>query len=740
MVNLEWSGLVLLAESAAENTSQSPTEQLLEFVNSHPIFGWLFAVLFFIATVMGAIATVIGAISNITKYFRKSEAVTPEQLQKYRQSVISKVGRRIAERRSSSLNDLNPVTLERSQTIRQGNQRKNYSAHKHQKNTSFLNRVFSQFGHSKLTEVKPDQPTIEIFEHKDVKGRLLILGDAGSGKTNELLTLADDLLYKCSSVDEPIPVIFELSEWTEKFEFEEWLGQQLLENYQVPLTVSEIWIRNSQLLPLLDGLDELRRIEEESITPEDVDRLRKDKQVKCVEAINDFLAGHRFTKLVVCCRNNEYESLNAEREFGNFKGEIYLKPLENQQIEDYLVKDLQKGWLWNELQSQPQLLDLVKSPLFLMMLVVAYSQRERQPIRSEKELVEAYITAQLRKSRRSKHYSDKKARHYLGWLATRLESFGQAEFLIERLQPYWFERKSFIQEYRIILCLMAGFCFGIPCLLITSFRYGLFLGISLSIFLGLWIAICSVFMTQFDFFMNIVPRESISISWHSIRMDTKDLIYQAPSLLMFTLFLSFVYWVFEPIREMQYELDTHDFFDINLWLYAIQQIAKKAGVFMLTCVYGFTMIAIILIFLAFLRGIRLNALNAFERDRPNQGIITSLKNGSSSMILFTALAMLFAYVFKFVSEQKVFSSIFFDPLSIILWAILIGLFFGLSTSLKHISLRIILWRYGFSPWDYEKFLEHASEYRFVQRVGGRYRFAHDLLRKQFAETYRETSS
>ncbi len=37
------------------------------------------------------------------------------------------------------------------------------------------------------------------------------------------------------------------------------------------------------------------------------------------------------------------------------------------------------------------------------------------------------------------------------------------------------------------------------------------------------------------------------------------------------------------------------------------------------------------------------------------------------------------------------------------------------------------------PWNYAKFLEYAANLRFIQRVGGRYRFMHDLLRKHFAQ-------
>jgi hypothetical protein len=61
-----------------------------------------------------------------------------------------------------------------------------------------------------------------------------------------------------------------------------------------------------------------------------------------------------------------------------------------------------------------------------------------------------------------------------------------------------------------------------------------------------------------------------------------------------------------------------------------------------------------------------------------------------------------------------------------------GLGVGLDTVVRHCSLRLVLYRVGYSPWNYARFLNHAAKHRFIQRVGGRYRFMHDLLRKHFA--------
>ena len=68
-------------------------------------------------------------------------------------------------------------------------------------------------------------------------------------------------------------------------------------------------------------------------------------------------------------------------------------------------------------------------------------------------------------------------------------------------------------------------------------------------------------------------------------------------------------------------------------------------------------------------------------------------------------------------------------------AILFGVIGGLvpgAACIQHFTLRVVLWCFGMSPFRYAAFLNHATERMILQRVGGRYRFIHDLLREHFA--------
>lgn len=65
-----------------------------------------------------------------------------------------------------------------------------------------------------------------------------------------------------------------------------------------------------------------------------------------------------------------------------------------------------------------------------------------------------------------------------------------------------------------------------------------------------------------------------------------------------------------------------------------------------------------------------------------------------------------------------------------------GLFCSLipgAACLQHLTLRFILWKNKFIPWNYACFLDYATERIFLQKVGGGYIFIHRMLMEHFAQ-------
>jgi eukaryotic-like serine/threonine-protein kinase len=109
----------------------------------------------------------------------------------------------------------------------------------------------------------------------ELGGGLLILGAPGSGKTTALLELARDLIDRAEADQAyPIPVVLNLSSWAlRRPALYEWLIEELHSRYRVPRSIGRQWLVKNELLPLLDGLDEVAR----------------PHRVGCVMSINSFL-------------------------------------------------------------------------------------------------------------------------------------------------------------------------------------------------------------------------------------------------------------------------------------------------------------------------------------------------------------------------------------------------------------------------------------------------------------------
>src|SRR5262249_50195056 len=134
---------------------------------------------------------------------------------------------------------------------------------------------------------------VQVFDAMDQA--LLILGAPGSGKTTLLLELARDLLTRAGDDPaHPIPVVFPLATWSvSRKPLVEWLRDELNFRYDVPRAIAQQWVGSDLLLPLLDGLDEVKA----------------EHRAACVAAINAFRQSHGLLPLVITSRMADYEAL-----------------------------------------------------------------------------------------------------------------------------------------------------------------------------------------------------------------------------------------------------------------------------------------------------------------------------------------------------------------------------------------------------------------------------------------------
>lgn len=299
------------------------------------------------------------------------------------------------------------------------------------------------------TGIEHTQHIVEVYD--EVDGELLILGEPGAGKTTLLLELTRELVERCRR-DElfPIPVIFHLSGWAERMvSLEVWLAEELNLKYQVPLQVAQKWIDNDEILPLLDGLDEV----EQAARP------------ACVEAINTYRQKHGFLPMVVCCRTSDYASLPTRLVLGMA---VEVQPLTYGQIHGYISKSGQDLTMMEAaLKTDPGLYEIVSTPLMLNILAYSSQEMSQEEVRtlqsSRYKVFEHYIERLLRKEA-TRRYTPAKIQRWLSWLAWRMTEHSQVEFYVERMQPDWLSggrqhhqyQRFVIRIVTLIQCIMGG--------------------------------------------------------------------------------------------------------------------------------------------------------------------------------------------------------------------------------------------------------------------------------------------
>jgi nucleoside phosphorylase/DNA polymerase III delta prime subunit len=273
--------------------------------------------------------------------------------------------------------------------------------------------------------------------YEDADGELLILGEPGAGKTTLLLELARDLLKQAErDENRPIPVIFNLSSWTTKnSSLDLWLVEELQVKYQVPRKVGRTWVEANQILPLLDGLDEV----------EEADRSH------CIDIINAYRQEHPLP-LAICSRRAEY---TAQKRLLRLQSAVLIQPLTEDQIVAYLSSiGLPLEGLRAAIQDDSVLQEMVKTPLMLSILTLTYNGQsvgnvsEMHSLETRRRQVFATYTQRMLQRRSvSKYYQLSQTVYWLRWLARQMQVHSQTEFHIERMQMGWLPQKKFYEFF-----------------------------------------------------------------------------------------------------------------------------------------------------------------------------------------------------------------------------------------------------------------------------------------------------
>ena len=630
--------------------------------------------------------------------------------------------------------------------------------------------------------VPPGRSMESLFN--DAGKALLILGQAGSGKTISLLALGRDLMDLADDEEsQALPVVFNLSTWTGHTPLLDWLVEELKSKYFVPADYGGPLLKGHVVLLLLDGLDEVRA----------------ESRAACVDAINEFVRETGVRGIAVCCRTEEYNALPSRL---TLRGAVALQPLTLDQVDEYLSRaDPGLSALRAHLQTDPQLQELAKTPLMLNVMSVAYkgltpeslSATALQSVEQRREhLFTSYVEEMFERSDTEERLRASIIRG-VSWLARQMRAHTQSMFLIEGLQPDWLTTRTERRVYLMASRLLSGAVLGLVLGAILDVIFGLaaptpgdpweeawdflkHLGVGL-----LFGSVNGIVIGLMSFWRlerhqrrtksvgdDVPPRMVAEAAGHALalillnwllvtvtgRVDTLEGSLMAGALigLLFGLFFG----VRSRLRGMSNDIRTVEALDwswtgvgrsarwglmaggavgvvlgVTVWL-AGKPVGQEpsaadwliAG--LLTGLLGAAVGSVV--------GAAFGSLESrivTRRATPNQGIQLSARN---ALLAGTTIGPVIGVVLgagaaPFVGTQAVntvlVGGLFFGMLAV-LWA-------GGFDVIQHYTLRLILAARGYTPLDYARFLDSAASLVFLLNAGGAYLFVHPLLLEHFAQ-------
>ena len=267
------------------------------------------------------------------------------------------------------------------------------------------------------TDVPSGTEIVEIFDN--MQHLMLILGAPGAGKTTLLLDLASSLAGRAATtpVEQApvIPVLVELAEWSsvqrlrrsilnararrQARDFTVWLLNAVDRRYKIPSSVGRVWLEEGQLALLLDGLDEVHA----------------DSRERCVQEINKLQRLYPTLQVAVCCREGDYDELVGSL---LLQGAVTIRPLTHSQVLDYFTAARSHGveGINAALEDDPDLWELLTSPLMLNIMALAYRDRPANALtisgdvaERRRRLFDAYLVEVLarRQAPRARYTADK---------------------------------------------------------------------------------------------------------------------------------------------------------------------------------------------------------------------------------------------------------------------------------------------------------------------------------------------
>ncbi|MBV9762060.1 MAG: TIR domain-containing protein [Acidobacteriaceae bacterium] len=571
-------------------------------------------------------------------------------------------------------------------------------------------------------ELPPGTHLRTVFD--DSGGGLLILGDPGAGKTTLLLELARDLLDAAEhDRNLPVPVVFTLSTWTaEKGGFEAWLVNQLNEINDVPRNTAQSWVRGEQILPLLDGLDEVPVANRRA----------------CVDAINAYRRDHGLLPIVIASRIADYRALGVRLRVPTA---VLIQPLTFGDIQRFLNQPVPAfRRLLHAMENDELLADLLQSPLMLSIALLVYREdddsREQSAGTTEERrtrLLERYVDIMLQK--RGDAYPKDKTIKWLSWLASQMQSRSEVVFSLESLSPKWLGQpaRTLIPIFTVAGAAMLAFTIY-AFLLLVACPFVLFIAPRYADvpMLAMHFGLLPIPLLALGLIIYLFQRRADLAPAESLQWKTAS----AWTVLGSWSIYRYILWTFAMIQLFFLGLVSISWFFVQIPQHALDPEPNATSTW--TDIFEGLIGAVAAGFsISFVeKSLRVQQP---ERVAPNAGTHRSARNALSIGIL-TAIPIgsIFALMSYFRLIGQGAPKWFAFGTALLYFAIsgywvgsIIGLIRGGLFSIQHVITRFALWMSGTVPLRYVRFLNCAADCLILRRVGGGYSFIHRIVLEYF---------
>jgi hypothetical protein len=589
--------------------------------------------------------------------------------------------------------------------------------------------------------IRPGAGIAEIFDR--FGHALLISGASGTGKTTLLLELCNILIDRALEDERhPIPVVFHLSTWALKRKpLASWIVSEL-KRLGVRNDLAQKWIDAGEILPLLDGLDEVAAT----------------YRTDCLNAINEFRDRWGLCPIALCSRTADLAVGQKLR----LRGAVTVRPLTNSQIEEQLARSPDLAPLLRAKREDASLAKLLETPLMLWVASLAYRDKSVIIVKEEgieqtqQRLFSTFVHTQLNRGAVDIRFSRTDTLRWLSWLAVTLERNNRKIFYLEDLNPQWLGKinRPFIVRFEtafayalscaLVIGLSGSIFGGLFGILEHNWQYALKFGLSD----GLWTGgLCGLFFGIVSSFTDLRPVEAFSLRFAGDRLRIRRAIRSSAifglafSLLFVGLAILGGIIAIELLNEPRSELR------------------------------GMVTVGLIL---GLLVGVAVGIANLVTaervdlRRRPNQGTHSSIRRACTvlAVVAFcvTVVGGLIG-IFGSILAWKLLPAIH-EPIVLGLngeqfiekvgglrglllaglqlgslhglrFGMVLGLFGGMISggafAIRHFVTRISAWLHQETPLAYASFLDFAVDRLFLLKLaeGGGYLFAHDTLAKYF---------